>query len=802
MLVMAFVLSLFTGAADPTGDKIVWRFSANGSSVNQKKTGYRFGKDGSLTIWSEGGKLQPKTPDEVAFVYTAIPSDRNFVLNAEMTVDSWSYGNGQEGFGLLAEDRVAPHRDATAFWNNTYRLGVQKVEYPQPGSVGWISMKQGIGACEKTGVTPERLERLKALDTEAINTLNCGITTLERSCESRGAGTYNLIGHRKNPTQTDVADPIVTLRLRLEKNNTGYFLSYIDGDGNLATQKYYDPAALEQLDPDYVYVGMFCTRSAAVTFRDISLVTSDRLTDPPAEDKPERSDVPEARILSEAWANAPEYTLRLWANCDGWVSVSDPSGKTVLSAAAVRADQLFRSTLPLHIGDNSFELRYTPAGDPSSASGGVLTLPLQVELRRLGEETIYVSPRGEEQNDGTAGHPVDIATAVRFAAPGQTIELQGGTYALRDTLIVGPGICGTADAPITMRASGGERPVLDFVGVGGGLLLLGDHWNLSGFDVTRSADYTPGIQLCGSHCRLDDIFTYENGNTGVLICALNRETRHPGNEVFYVPGVEKWEPWPHDELVTRCVSYGNADQGWEDADGFAAKVCCGGGIVFEDCLAYNNSDDGWDLFAKPEYGPVGPVTIRRCAAFANGYGYDRSVRGNGNGFKLGGGQLSGHHRLTDSVAFDNRALGITANTCPDVEILRCIALDNGGKNLILSSKNTSNTDYLVEGLLSFRSRPGADDVVSGKGTQRSDKLWQTGNFYWQKGRAVNSSGAGASGIWFRSLQIPAADPGDPRAVGESLRRMDGSMDLGDFLALSDEGSQALHRLGVSFEDHA
>ena len=49
------------------------------------------------------------------------------------------------------------------------------------------------------------------------------------------------------------------------------------------------------------------------------------------------------------------------------------------------------------------------------------------------------------------------------------------------------------------------------------------------------------------------------------------------------------------------------------------------------------------------------------------------------------------------------------------------------------------------------------------------------------------------------MHIPAADPTDLRAVGESLRRSDGTLDLRDFLALSDEGLEAITKLGVSFD---
>lgn len=64
-----------------------------------------------------------------------------------------------------------------------------------------------------------------------------------------------------------------------------------------------------------------------------------------------------------------------------------------------------------------------------------------------------------------------------------------------------------------------------------------------------------------------------------------------------------------------CSSYLNADKGYEDADGFAAKLTVGQGNVFDGCIAAYNADDGWDLFAKVQSGSIGVVTIQNCVAF-------------------------------------------------------------------------------------------------------------------------------------------------------------------------------------------
>ena len=177
--------------------------------------------------------------------------------------------------------------------------------------------------------------------------------------------------------------------------------------------------------------------------------------------------------------------------------------------------------------------------------------------------------------------------SVKFVSPGQKIVLLSGTYNLESTVTVQPGIDGTESQPIIMAAeSSTDRPVFDFGKNCEGMVLAGDYWYYQGFDVTNSANAKDGIRLCGSSCTVDNVRTYHNGNTGLQISRFtSTDTR---------------EEWPSNNLVLNCTSYGNADEGYEDADGFAAKLTIGEGNTFDGCIAYNNADDGWDLFAKVE----------------------------------------------------------------------------------------------------------------------------------------------------------------------------------------------------------
>lgn len=238
---------------------------------------------------------------------------------------------------------------------------------------------------------------------------------------------------------------------------------------------------------------------------------------------------------------------------------------------------------------------------------------------------------------------MSIYDAVKYVQPGQTIVVMEGTYYLEKTVKVERGVNGTADKPIQMVADteASSRPVFDFQGLCAGMVLAGDYWYFQGFDVTNSANAQKGIQLSGKYNTMDNIMTYHNGNTGLQV------SRYLTTDEF--------DMWPAYNLILNCTSYGNADAGYEDADGFAAKLTVGDGNVFDGCISYNNADDGWDLFAKVQSGSIGAVTIKNSVAYGNGYLEDGTNAGNGNGFKLGGDSMSGKHVLENCVAFDNKA---------------------------------------------------------------------------------------------------------------------------------------------------
>ncbi len=752
----------------------VWGFTRYGSSTNDSNNGYvgDLNADGAVTVYSEGGKgkIVPNSTDGVAFYYTAIPAEYNFTLRATVTVDSWTLSNGQEGFGLMAADRLGPNGDSAAFWNNQYMAIATKVEYTTDS--GKYSMKLGLGAMAKTGLTPANLPT----GAEMPAGFSSVTTTLDHTPEAlgNGAGTYNIIGNATASVPGTIAEK-TTFVLELQKNNTGYFVTYYDAAGNVITRvKDYDPGALTRLDADNVYAGFFASRNARATFSDVTLTTILASEDAPGEERPVTKIEPTIAITSATTANSESYTAYLYSNVAG-TAVLKKDGEIVAENIAITGGVRQEVPVTLAQGENKLEVTFTPdpdqdlgefteltSADPISAS-----LTVSYQAAWADQNNLYIAPSGTPEGKGTKASPLDIYTAIRNVQPGQTIVMMEGTYLLDAPVKIEQGIDGTADKPIRMIADpeAASRPVIDFQKKVTGITHGGDYWYFQGFDVTNSANGQKGFQVSGHYNTLDGINTYNNGNTGIQISRYS--SSDPRSE------------WPSNNLILNCTSHNNADAGYEDADGFAAKLTCGEGNVFDGCVAYNNADDGWDLYAKVETGPIGAVTIRNCVAYGNGYLEDGTNAGNGNGFKMGGESLSGKHKLINSYAFFNKAKGIDSNSCPDIIVENATSYNNESYNVAFYTNNAANTDFSATGIVSFKDASIKSGLSTGenlkpKGTQDTAKYLGDTNYYWDGTASKNASGAAITADSFVSLEFKGVN-----------RNADGTIDLQGFLELKD-----------------
>ncbi len=759
-----------------------WSFVVYGPSTNDKDNGYvgSINEQGSVTVFSENGKgkIQPNADDGVAFYYTAIPADKNFTLRAKVHVENWDYSNGQEGFGLMAADSVPAHGTGSHLTNQYMALASKIEYYYENGKVSTsgqkYAMRLGLGVLAKLGRTPNTKD--------AILGVTYPLETSAYMKSIEGVSNYNIIG---NNTNRDVLDKtaltiaeLTDFDLEIQRNNTGYFITYYGEDGKVIGQyKDYDPAALTLMDPDNVYVGFFAARRARATFSDVTLTVIDPAEDAPAEERQVEKVIPTVSIVSGGTSNSETYPLSWVSNVAGTVDVYVAVGEGdqeqvaagIPSAAEIRND--YAIALP-GAGEMLIEVVLTP--DPAQELGEGRAL---ASTRAVSAETavvytnvyaklseIHVSPSGTPSGRGTVDSPLTLATAVQYVRPGQTIILAEGEYNFVAALRIPHGIDGTAEAPIRMIAdpNAATRPVLDFKGLTAGIVHGGDYWYFEGFDVTGAANGQKGFQVSGHYNVLENIHTYHNGNSGIQI------SRFAGSDPV--------SEWPSHNLILNCTSWGNADAGYEDADGFAAKLTCGEGNVFDGCVAHHNADDGYDLFAKLETGPIGAVTLRNCVAYANGILEDGTIGGNGNGFKLGGSNIPGGHKLIDSYAFFNRSKGIDSNSCPDIIVENCVSYNNLRYNVAFYTNVEQNTAYQATGVISFKDAtiPGGDptegDEFKPKGTQDMSAFQNDSCYYWDGAHAANAAGEQMTAEDFVSLEFKGVN-----------RREDGSIDLQGFL---------------------
>ena len=732
--------------------------------------------NGKLTGSGNDGKLVPASYDGLSFYYTTVSADLNFTLTAKVTVDQWFLSNGQEGFGLMAADQLGG-----SGWNNSYMAVVSKVEYyaDEDGNVTTdttatkVTQKIGIAAQQKIGVTAENLSLFEANDTDTINN---DFSSTMYPLEQRYSDSSNLIGNSVNSSSDQ---NITEMYLTIQKNNTGYFVTYTSADGSYSvTKKYYDTEALSQIDSENVYVGFFVSRYAQATFSDVELTITNPEDDAAAEEQPIETIETVATIDSATSSNSSAYDLEFTANADGIATIYQ-NGEAIETVDVTAGSQITVATT-LNLGENTFQVKYDP--DDSYVPGDYevmssydeIIVSATVTYQAYSGDIIYVSP--DANGTGTKEDPADLQTAIKYAQPGQIIVVMEGTYKYSSTLTIPRGTDGTEDALIYLIADpdATTRPVIDGSNcLGHGMEIAGNYWYIQGIDVTNSADGKDGIHLSGSHNTVDNVETYNNGNTGLQISRLSANDSDKST-------------WPSYNLILNCTSYNNADKGYEDADGFAAKLTCGDGNVFDGCIAHNNADDGWDLFAKVQTGSIGVVTIKNSVAYANGYLLDGTDAGNGNGFKMGGDSMSGYHILYNCVAFDNKAKGIDSNSCPDIQISMSTSFNNGSNNVALYTNTASNTDYSASGILSFRTESTSTaENIKLVGSQDSTKVYQATDYYWLSASGnANDASTTVTSDWFESVDTGMDYTTHVYSTLPVTRNEDGTINMNGLLVLT------------------
>lgn len=330
-------------------------------------------------------------------------------------------------------------------------------------------------------------------------------------------------------------------------------------------------------------------------------------------------------------------------------------------------------------------------------------LPEHAQAIDFKEGDIYVSTTGTSSGLGTENSPMDLLTALSKVKAGNTIWLMEGTYKFSQTIEISDSNKGSAKAYKKLSSIDGGKVVFDFSAMADadsnrGIVLNGQYWHFYGIEVSGAGDN--GMLLCGDYNIIEMCQFYSNRDTGLQVSRKNSS-----------------DIWPSYNYILNCTAYNNMDSSGEDADGFAAKLTCGEGNVFDGCMSYNNCDDGWDLYAKSSTGPIGVVTIKNCVAFRNGKltTGEGTSEGDMNGFKLGGSGVGTPHIIENCIAFENGAHGFTDNNNPTALTLTgCTSFNNsvyasGKANFTMTrEKGGVNSD-----LLSFSTRKTASEGFVG-----------------------------------------------------------------------------------------
>ncbi len=732
-------------------------------------------------IIEKGGKFESFF-DGISFYYTTIdPKKENWSLTATVTVD---YHNpmvdGQEGFGLLAIDRLGVEGQPMMIaYNNSAGVITRKFTAHVNGSKKEI--KNGIGSRFVSGLTDELIAKGDA-----------GIK--ENAISLSRAFSYDQAG--------DAVKTGDVYRVTLKKDNTGYHAIYkraIPSEDSVEEYIMYDNenVKLVQLDKDHVYVGFAVARGCNATFSDVDFVITDPKKDPPAvEEPPEVVELKTSIDCPTTWYDK-KYPFAFTANATGTIHIETTDGKVLVKGdkinvapgAVVPSD--YKKMLKINPGLNDLLVTFDPDDSwrpgPKKAIGrfnkeindyevnyGPVTFRHSIISKSFKGKEIYVSPDASAFGKGTKDDPIDLVSAIGYSTPGQTIILLPGTYYPTSGLEIQRGNDGTEKARKTLKSEDGSRAVINFSKSGvkptqTAFNLYGNYWNIENIDLTRTPEDVKALQIGGAYNKIIMVDAYENGDTGIQIAGRSAEHR---------------SKWPHHNLVYGCESFGNCDPAQNNADGFASKLTSGEGNVFRNCIAHHNVDDGWDLYSKVETGPIGAVILENCITYANGTKLDGTGNGDGNGFKLGGDGIAIKHILRNSISWGNGVNGVTCNSNPALILENITVFGNGNYNIALYGKGKEEQYpriFEASGVLSLNGGAG-DNFRERPDLNKDDTFWFNG------AQTVNKAGTVLDASIFVSSDTSKYQNGynADGSFNRIPRDANGYFQLGDLFKLTDK----------------
>lgn len=398
---------------------------------------------------------------------------------------------------------------------------------------------------------------------------------------------------------------------------------------------------------------------------------------------------------------------------------------------------------------------------------------------------LFVAPNAN--GSGTQSNPMSFTKALTTIQPGKTIYCLAGTYSYSNQITILYGNNGSAGKYKSVVAYNGADVVFDFSkqAYGNtatnerGIQLEGNYWRFYGIKITGAADN--GMLLSGNYNIIENCQFDGNRDTGLQISRRKSSLTNMAD-------------WPSYNTIKNCTSCNNMDPATgENADGFAAKLTCGQGNVFDGCISYNNVDDGWDCYAKSATGPIGILTIKNCIAFRNGETANGVMTPNsdGNGFKLGGAGVGTPHIVSNCISFENKNHGFTDNNNPtSLSLKNCTSFNNsradGKKANFQMDRAGSGATYV--NLLSCSTNTIGSDKF--KGTITNSVYYNSSKYYKVSGAtAIANNKVGTivsapAASDFESVSTPAIGTD----VHKLWRNADGSLKIGSFLKVKRSSS--------------
>ena len=716
--------------ADGQTDNVKLSVSDNSATKsNNQESPAIAGTAGTLEVKGQASGKISDDEDGFTYYYTKIdPNKENFKLSATFEITDTSLTpDNQTGFGIVAADALGLN-----VWGNPDYVH----KYFNYASSMMFSSKQS-------------------------NPFMRTVTGYTSADTSSNDGVERSVTNARFTDQTAKFEVGNKYTFSLEKTDEGYTAAC-----NGSEQKLSDNSFTSVQEDGTVVVGIAVSRKVSVKVSDVEFSKSESkgIT---SNDNGDTKITPDGRVYSTSTSGSANYEYIYVPNCAGTLTVSNGDIDVVVDQA-VAANEVVRVNVPLNNGKNTIKSTLKPTASENLTSTAAVIKETAVDHQSYGQEgqTIIVSADADAEGKGTEESPMSLSNALKYAQPGQTIFLKNGTYSGAK---VERSVSGTADKNINLVAESLSTDGTDGVVFTGEVRITGSYWHVYGLYVKDSAGV--GIQICGNYNTIEMCTVNHAANSGIQISREGGADNDAGR---------KGKLWPTGNLIKNCESFDNCDAGRNDADGFAAKLTCGEDNKFYGCISHNNIDDGWDLYAKSVSGEIGAVTIENCVTYNNGWlttddvtakGYEY---GEGNGFKLGGGQMKGAHVLKNSISFDNHAKGITSNSCPDCKIINCISynnsLDNSAYNVGLNTKDSNIKAWEVTGLISLN---------NSKNTKLEDlipfALHSENNYIYDGSASYNNKGEQATEDWFESVDTSV----------KPTRNEDGTINMHNLLLLKD-----------------